>query len=82
MVGRPTAFFWGVSVLTAAGIYAIHLTQLEEREVGSIVASHMGSPDAPGCHTVASQFPPPPKLICLISLCSLLLAAEAAQRRD
>ncbi|EFN55666.1 hypothetical protein CHLNCDRAFT_133886 [Chlorella variabilis] len=32
MVGRPTAFFWGVSVLTAAGIYAIHLTQLEERE--------------------------------------------------
>ncbi|KAI3425831.1 hypothetical protein D9Q98_007806 [Chlorella vulgaris] len=32
MVIRPTLFFWSVAALTAAGIYAIHSTQVEERE--------------------------------------------------
>jgi hypothetical protein len=33
MVAKATAIFWGVTALTAVGIYAIHLTQVEEREV-------------------------------------------------
>ena len=33
MVSRPTLFFWGTTLLTAAGIWSIHLTQVEEREV-------------------------------------------------
>ena len=34
MVTRPTLFFFFVTSVTAAGIWAIHATQVEEREVG------------------------------------------------
>lgn len=37
MVTRPTVFFWAVTAVTAAGIWAIHATQVEEREVGALV---------------------------------------------
>lgn len=57
MVIRPTLFFWSVAALTAAGIYAIHSTQVEEREVScsrcitrcaaSIAAFHLAPPLLP-----------------------------------
>lgn len=34
MKTRSAAIFWGTSLLTAAGVWYIHTTQVEEREVG------------------------------------------------
>ena len=39
MVTRPTVFFWAVTAVTAAGIWAIHATQVEEREVGGLAVN-------------------------------------------
>lgn len=32
IANKSTLFFWGVSIVTAAGVWSIHNTQVEERE--------------------------------------------------
>ncbi|KAL4436994.1 hypothetical protein ABPG75_004133 [Micractinium tetrahymenae] len=32
MKTRSAVIFWGISLLTAAGVWSIHITQVEERE--------------------------------------------------
>lgn len=55
MVSKPTIFFWGVMAATSLGIYIIHQTQVEEREVRTEPRSAPGAAaEAAGSVAVAA----------------------------
>lgn len=66
MVTRPTLFFWGVTAVTAAGIWVTHQTQVEEREVGRLRLLHTLSGQAltPGRLGLEQALSPPAATAC------------------